>query len=114
MTVSNRHDFLQAGDFNLRCSLEELQETPDGYGGFDQNWTLKFDVWVKLIPLSAALIRMAENERLKLTHYIYTRKRDGIDQGMRFVKGNRRFLIRTVQDPDESGRYLVCQVSEGE
>ena len=29
-----------------------------------------------------------------------------------FATGVRRFVIRTVHDPDESGRYLVCHVEE--
>ena len=31
---------------------------------------------------------------------------------MRFRRGGRFFTIDTIVDPDESGRYLVCRVTE--
>lgn len=107
-----RHEFLQAGDFNLRMSLQHPSQISDGCGGFTKSWVEQFDVWAKIVPLSAALLHMARGDNSKASHYIYVRKRDGLKSGMRFVKGDRVFLIETVQDPDETGRYLVCMVNE--
>lgn len=87
---------MQAGEFNLRFWLEKATRADDGCGGHTVTWQPLFQTWGKIVPLSAALIRLAENERLQLTHYIYIRKRDGIEQGMRFVKGSRIFIIQTI------------------
>jgi head-tail adaptor len=40
------------------------------------------------------------------------RHRDGVRIGMRLKRRQRAFLILTAYDPDQSGRYLVCQVEE--
>lgn len=108
----NRHEFLQAGDFNLRMSIQSPSEVSDGYGGFTKTWEPKFDVWARLVPISAALVSLASGKNAELTHYIYIRKNDEVKSGMRFVKGARIFLIETIQDPDETKRYLVCTVIE--
>jgi len=108
----SRHEFLQAGQFSVRLNVEKEVETADGCGGFETIWTAQFDIWAKLVPVSAAVVRTADNEHGQLTHYIYIRKAPGIESGMRFVKGARKFLINTVQDPDETGRYLVCLARE--
>lgn len=108
----SRHEFLQAGDFNLRMNVQSPSENSDGYGGFTKTWEPKFDVWARLVPISAALVRLVSGKKAELTHYIYIRKIDGVKSGMRFVRGERLFLIETVQDPDETKRYLVCTVIE--
>lgn len=108
----SRHDFLQAGNFNLRMNLQSPSQISDGCGGFTKTWISQFDVWAKIVPLSASLLHMSRGDNSKFSHYIYVRKREGFKSGMRFVKGERTFLIETVQDPDETGRYWVCTVAE--
>lgn len=110
----SRHDFLQAGDFNLRMSIETPSEVSDGYGGFTNTWEQSFEVWARLVPISAALVSLVGGKSSKLTHYIYIRRNSDLKAGMRFVKGERIFLIESIQDPDETKRYLVCTVIEGQ
>lgn len=108
----SRHNFLQAGDFNLRMNVQSPSETSDGFGGFTKSWETEFEVWARLVPISAALVSLVSGQSTKLTHYIYIRKNDALKIGMRFVKGDRIFQIETIQDPDETQRYLVCTVCE--
>lgn len=108
----SRHEFLQAGDFNLRMSVQAPSQVSDGYGGFTKAWGSEFEVWARLVPISAALVSLVSGNNSKLTHYIYVRRNNDIKTGMRFVKGERIFQIDTIQDPDETKRYLVCTVTE--
>ena len=47
-----------------------------------------------------------------VTHRITVRRSDAIRSGMRFRMDERLFGILTVYDPDESGRYLICETRE--
>jgi head-tail adaptor len=40
------------------------------------------------------------------------RFRPDVASGMRFMRGERVWDILTAHDPDETGRYLVCQTRE--
>lgn len=108
----SRHNFFQAGDFNLRMSVQSPSQVSDGFGGFTKSWQFDFFVWARLVPIKAALVSLVSGNNTKLTHYIYLRKNNDLKSGMRFVKGERIFEIETIQDPDETQRYLVCTVCE--
>ena len=43
---------------------------------------------------------------------IWLRWRDDLAGGMRLRKGARLFVIRTFRDPDEAGRYALCDCEE--
>jgi len=105
-------EFLQAGSFNVRMALEAPVSSDDGCGGVEVEWTLVTDVWVRLVPVSGILISKANDLRQQLTHWIYLRHSSQILPGHRFVKSSRIFSIETVRDPDETGRYLVCEAKE--
>lgn len=106
------HEFLQAGAFNLRLTLQAQTLSGDGCGGTVGTWQPQFDLWARIVPVKGIVVVAAGEEQREHTHWIYTRKRSGIEPGMRFVGGQRTFDIDTVRDPDESGRYWVCRVSE--
>ena len=105
---------LQAGSFTVRLMLQSALETADGCGGFQLSWNDEFEVWARLVPISGIVKVRADNSQTELTHWIYLRKRSGISSGMRFVKGSRNFYIDTIVDPDETGRYFLCNVNEKE
>lgn len=107
-------EFLQAGDFNVRLSVEAPSAIADGCGGQTINWVHEFDIWARLIPIKGILIQQANTENLELTHWIYIRKRNDINTAHRFKAGVRVFEIDALYDPDETGRYLLCQAREKE
>ena len=45
-------------------------------------------------------------------HKIVIRKRADVSTGDRFRLGERLFRIRSITDPAEDGRYLVCLCEE--
>lgn len=107
-----RAQFVDAGLLNHEMVLEEAVETPDGAGGFTTLWTQLATLWARLEPLDPARELWAARAAAEATHRITLRFRSDVRQGMRLRKLARLFPILSVQDPDESGRYLVCRTRE--
>ncbi|MBN9000443.1 MAG: phage head closure protein [Rhizobiales bacterium] len=105
-------EFIDAGRFSLELVLEARSGEVDDYGGFSGAWNEVAMVWARLEPLSSAATLWAGQSLADATHRVTMRHRDGVRAGMRLRKGTRAFLIRTVTDPDETGRYLVCITQE--
>ena len=109
-------EFLQAGSFNLRLSVEASVENDDGYGGSTRTWEHAFDVWVRLIPVRNVLVHGARSDRAEISHWIILRWHPDLKRHMRLTSPNglsaRIFEIDTIHDPDETGRYLLCEVRE--
>lgn len=49
---------------------------------------------------------------MTIAHRVWLAHRSDIAAGMRFRKGRRILAIRTVMDPDETGRFIVCRCEE--
>lgn len=96
------------GALGLRLTLERAVDVSDGQGGVTRSWEAVAPVWAKLEPVSAESVERAAQRGLIDTHRVTIRFRSDITTGMRLTRAGRRFAIRTLQDPDESGRYLVC------
>jgi SPP1 family predicted phage head-tail adaptor len=105
--------FFDAGQLTARLDLESTVEVPDGQGGVTQSHAVAASLWARIEPVTADIGELGSVERQAVTHRIWIRHSDAVAAGMRFRKGGRVFVIRTVHDPDESGRYLVCRVVEG-
>jgi SPP1 family predicted phage head-tail adaptor len=96
----------------LRLTLERPTATPDGAGGFTLAWNA-----ITILPADVAPVKADErsvDEGLSdLTlHKIVIRKRADILSSDRFRLGTRVFRIRSIVDPDEDGRFLVCVCEE--
>lgn len=100
------------GRLSARLELQEEVETADGAGGYVAEWTLVAEVWAEIVPLTGQRLERAGTGVADVTHQIIIRHRPGMRSGMRFCKGPRRFLIDSVFDPDESGRWLKCMSRE--
>jgi SPP1 family predicted phage head-tail adaptor len=105
--------FLDPGQLTARLDLESAVETPDGQGGATVAYQVGSSHWARLEPIAAELVELGTVDRQTATHRIWIRHAAGVAPGKRFRKGARIFDIVTVQDPDETGRYLVCRVREG-
>lgn len=104
--------FFDAGQLTARLDLESVVETPDGQGGVTLSHVVTASLWARLEPVTADLEELGHVERQAVTHRIWIRHSESVAPGMRFCKGARIFTIRTVHDPDDRGRYLVCRVTE--
>lgn len=104
--------FLDPGMLNTRLDLEESVEAEDGQGGAARDWAYVTGLWGRIEPVSALSAEIAAGLRQRVTHRVTIRHREAVRQQMRFLRLGRAFSIRTVHDPDESGRYLVCLCEE--
>jgi len=104
--------FIDAGLLKHRVMLEQVIETPDGFGGMIVTWSEVAAIWVGIDSVRAAMRHLAQQSSETVTHRITLRYRKDIASGWRFKKGERIFKIITVHDPDETGRYMVCRTEE--
>ena len=101
--------FLDAGLLRHCAAIERNEIVADAFGGGRDSWVEIGETAVRLEPLD-----VDSEERLGqrvgiATHRVTLRARPGLDRGMAFRISGRRFVIRTLHDPDETGRYLVCR-----
>lgn len=104
--------FLDPGQMTARLVLEAPQAVPDGQGGETTGWVPVASLWARIEPASTAVGEEASAETGTISHRIWIGFRDGIAAGQRFRKGTRLFAVKLMRDPDETGRYLVCQCEE--
>lgn len=104
--------FTQAGNLSVRLGLEQNFEIADGCGGFANQWSHAGDVWARIEPVTTRLETVAAAQEGRISHHIIMRFRDDVSRDYRLVKGMRIFLIINAYDPDESGRYLLCECEE--
>ena len=103
---------LDAGMLNARLVLERAVETPDGQGGATVSFIAMASLWAHIEPVAAKADEAAGTLRVTVTQRIRLRWRDDLAGGMRLRKGERLFAIRAFRDPDETGRYLICDCEE--
>jgi len=104
--------FIDAGRFSSELALERLRPVPDGIGGYAERWEEVATLWARVEPVSDATRTFGAQPLEEITHRITMRFRDDIASGMRLRKAARHFIILTVHDPDESGRYCLARVRE--
>jgi len=103
---------IDPGAFREELSLQECQTVYDALGGYSENWIETAKPFASIEPVRASSTFAADQTVETVTHEITIRWQAGVQSGMRFLKNERIFEIRTVYDPDETARYLVCGVSE--
>ena len=103
---------LDPGMLNARLVLERPEEAPDGQGGVTVSFIAMASLWAHIEPVAVKADEVAGTMRMTVTHRIRLRWRGDLAGGMRLRKGARLFEIRAFCDPDETGRYLVCDCEE--
>ena len=104
--------FFDPGQMTARLDLQRSVSAPDGQGGATVSQETVASLWGRIEPVSNTLTEEASQRTFTITHRIWIAYRTGLMAGMRFVRGERVFTIRAVNDPDETRRYLVCQCEE--
>ena len=103
---------IDPGRLNARLVLERPEETPDGQGGVTVGFATVATLWASIEPVTMRAEEAAGTLPVTVTHRIRLRRRDDLASGMRLRKGVRRFAIRAFRDPDETGRYTLCDCEE--
>ena len=104
--------FFDPGQMTARLELETPLPVPDGQGGAAITWAATASLWARIEPVSFVVTEAASAESGTISHRIWVRFRSDIAAGQRFRKGGRVFAVKLARDPDETGRYLVCQCEE--
>lgn len=104
--------FLDPGRLTARLDLEIRTDLPDGQGGATESWAVLRSLWAAIEPVSDTAYERASAEGVTVTHRVWLMHRSDILPGMRLRKGRRILAIRTVTDPDETGRFTVCRCEE--
>ena len=101
------------GRLNKRIEIERPIHESDGAGG------LTTTGWLGVASVNARIAPVGLREQIVsgrldgvATHRITLRQGTEIEAGMRITFGERVFQVLTVQDPDESGRYLLAVCEE--
>lgn len=101
---------LDPGRLRTRFALQQWSTSSDGYGGHTESWTHVTFVW-------GAIERTRTDERVRagdaepvISRTVILRSDPRVEPSMRLVAGAEAFVIRTVQDPDMTGRFLECRV----
>lgn len=104
--------FMDPGRLRTELILQEAVTSPDGAGGFTQDWQEVATLFAHVEPLRADSQFGAGQHLESVTHRVTLRYRKGLRSGMRFLLQGRALEIITVQDADETGRYMICRVRE--
>lgn len=104
--------FFDPGLMTARLELEAPSDSPDGQGGSTRAWLSVAALWARIEPVTVVIDEEAAAQAATISHRIWIRHRTDVTAGQRLRKGARTFAILLVRDPDETGRYLVCQCEE--
>jgi SPP1 family predicted phage head-tail adaptor len=100
------------GVMRQRLSLETATELSDESGALQTTWVGQGDLWGQITPASSADRFVGDRQEETVTHRILIRWRPDVQGGARFRLGARTFLVRSVVDPDERQRVLICRCEE--
>ncbi|MXN47120.1 phage head closure protein [Shinella kummerowiae] len=103
---------IDPGRLSVRLVLERPVDVPDGQGGVTRSFSALASLWARIEPVVAKADEAAGAVPVTVTHRIWLRWRDDLVGGMRLRKGARLFAIRAFRDPDEAGRYVLCDCEE--
>ncbi|QFR31719.1 head-tail adaptor protein [Ancylobacter sp. TS-1] len=99
------------GSLRHRLVHETPVETPDGLGGVTIAFIAVDALW-GAIETRAAPAEIADRPGAVLTHAVTVRAPATLQPGDRLRLGARRFLVEAVRDPDNRGRFLLCDCRE--
>lgn len=95
--------------------IQELVQTPDGQGGFEDKWQDKITVWANIKPLRGREFFQAQQIQSEVTHKMTIRYTTKIDETNRVVYNNRVFDIKSPPiDIDNRHRFLELLCIGGE
>ena len=103
---------LDPGRLRTRLVLEAPTQVPDGMGGHVETWSEAAVVYAAVEPVRPRVALVAGQSDTSITNRITIRMTDAVTRACRFRRGERFYSIRSIQDPDGSGRYLVCETRE--
>ncbi|HBQ35891.1 MAG TPA: phage tail protein [Rhodobacteraceae bacterium] len=110
---------MKAPLLNRKLVLEHAVQTPDGSGGFGENWVALGTLWAEITAGSGS---EKAGEFITVSSVPYRITVRGAPVGaesrpkpdQRFRDGSRLFLIKAVTERDPQAHYLTCFAIEEE
>lgn len=100
------------GDMRQRVAIEAFDDAPDDIGGFVRSFKPLADAWAKIELLGSSEEFSGQRLEEARRYAITIRWRADLKSQMRFLYRGRAFLIRGVEDRDETRRFLTCICEE--
>jgi len=99
------------GSLNQRALLLANTLTPDGGGGFSDDWEAFASVWVAVEPIGGSDAFGPDRLEARVRHKLTLRRRTDMAAGQRAQIGARLFRIHTVIDegPQAALMTLLCE-----
>ncbi len=99
------------GLHDRRATLQSRVLTPDGGGGFIENWEAFGSAWVVLTPLGMRDRFGPDAVETRVSHRILLRRREDLAAGQRLFVGSRIFKVRAVLDKGPRTPFvtLLCE-----
>ena len=96
---------------NQRALLLANTLTPDGGGGFSDNWEAFATVWVVVEPIGGSDAFGPDRLEARVRHRVMLRRRSDVAAGQRVQVGSRLLRIHTVLDegPEAALMTLLCE-----
>ncbi len=94
------------GRLKKRLTLQQNIATPDGGGGFNQNWQDVAEVFAHIQPLSSRIDSRFDGKKTSNSHRITIPYRDDVTIEKRLTDGQAIFKIAGVYDPNGEKRWL--------
>ncbi|MBL29557.1 MAG: hypothetical protein CMM50_18660 [Rhodospirillaceae bacterium] len=99
------------GRLDARVTLQTVERTADGEGGFSESWSDAATLWARVRPVAAPLEVSGAQPRHPATIRVTLRHGATVDCGMRLVHEGTAYRIVDGPTADEDRRWitLVCQ-----
>lgn len=108
---------MSAPKLTRRLTLERVERTSDGAGGFAENWIALGTLWGD-VQARAGRVATGETGAVSVTGYRITVRGAPVGQsnrpepGQRFSMQSRRFRIDSVSEDQARGMFLICHCEE--
>jgi len=103
----------EIGAARQRVVLEAKTLTPDGGGGYAEDWQTYATVWGALEPVSAREPTEAARPESRVTHRLTIRRRGDVSANHRARIGARIFAILGILDEGSQSLWMTLLCEEG-
>lgn len=104
---------LKAGSLNRRVSIEVLESTPNGSGGFYSAWVPLMTVWAEVIALRGGEALVQNVQRSTQLFRVTIRWRSDVTSANRLMLDGRAMNIISCEDVDGRRESLVMTAETG-
>ena len=106
---------MRIGLMKKRFTLEAESVAGDGAGGVSAAWAVVATVWGSIASVVKQSSLLSSVYEKRVTHTIVLRYRADVTvlSGMRLSGGGKSYVIRSVVNKDDAGRWIELLVEEG-